>query len=92
MSRGYALAMTNTDVVLQGGPRDGSTFASDGLGLIEIEIDGMVHRYIPTTKHSAQHPVYTYDGMVNPAGAEDGVEQAHDRLASPLADDRDAPG
>lgn len=62
-----------------------------GPGLLEIEIGGMVHRYIPTTQtrpvDSADLPVYNYDGMVNPAGAEDGVEHAEKRMASPHAEE-----
>jgi hypothetical protein len=76
----------NTDAILQGGPRDGTAFTADGAGLVELEIDGMVHRYIVTTEQDAGRRVYTYDGMVDPRGAEDGVESAGDRRASPLAD------
>lgn len=77
--------------VLAGGPGDGDVVKVDQRGLHEIEVDGMVHRYIPTTKTRAtdggELPVYNYDGMVNPAGAEDGVEDADRRMASPLADE-----
>lgn len=79
------------EVVLTGGPRDGEKMETDGAGLLEIEISGMVHRYIPTKQTRAmggvELPVYNYDGMVNPAGAEDGVEDAERRMASPLADE-----
>jgi hypothetical protein len=58
---------------------------------MEIDVDGMVHRYIPTkqtrTVGGADLPAYNYDGMVNPAGAEDGVENAETRMASPRADE-----
>lgn len=84
--------MTSNEVLLAGGPRDGETVdtAAD-TGLLEIEDGGMVHRYIPT-KHTRpadgrELPVYNYDGVVNPAGAEDGVESAGRRMASPLADE-----
>jgi hypothetical protein len=83
--------MTNGDAILQGGPCDGETYRANGVGLVEIEIDGMVHRYIPTTQRlgeaGSDRTVYTYDGMINPDGAQDGAEKARDRLASPLADD-----
>ena len=82
--------MADTEAVLQGGPRDGTTFQAEGAGLIELEIDGMVHRYVPTTKNADGRAVYTYDGMVDPDGAQDGVEHAKDRLASPLAKERDS--
>ncbi|MDG4823709.1 hypothetical protein O7635_17780 [Asanoa sp. WMMD1127] len=78
--------MADTDAILRGGPRDGTQFQAEGAGLIELEIDGMVHRYIPTTQQADGHAVYTYDGMVNPRGAEDGVASAAARQASPLAD------
>lgn len=77
--------------MLAGGPRDGEVMEVGDAGLLEVEVDGMVHRYIPTrqTRPSggADLPVYNYDGMVNPAGAEDGVENADRRMASPLADE-----
>jgi hypothetical protein len=83
--------MTNSDALLQGGPRDGTEFDSEGAGLIELEIDGMVHRYIPTMRRAGDKVVFTYDGMVDPTGAQDGVENAKDRLASPTAADREPP-
>jgi len=82
--------MTNHDTVLQGGPQDGTTLTAGGVGLIEIETDGLVHRYIPTTQRGGpdgQLTVYTYDGEVDPAGASDGAEHARDRAASPLAEE-----
>jgi hypothetical protein len=84
--------MTNTDAVLQGGPRDGTDFNAEGAGLIELEINGMVHRYIPTNQRDDDRAVYTYDGMIDPTGAQDGVESAADRAASPTAADREPPG
>jgi hypothetical protein len=86
--------MTNADAILQGGPCDGDTYPANGAGLVEVEIEGMVHRYIPTTQRlgdaGSERAVYTYDGMINPGGGEDGAERAKDRLASPLADDPSA--
>ena len=84
--------MTNSDALLQGGPRDGTEFNAEGAGLIELEIDGMLHRYIPTTRRAGDKAVFTYDGMVDPTGAQDGVERAADRLASPTAADREPSG
>ncbi|WP_203718986.1 hypothetical protein [Asanoa siamensis] len=83
--------MTTSDALLQGGPRDGTEFASEGAGLIELEIDGKVHRYIPTMRRLDDKAVYTYDGEVDPTGAQDGVENARDRSASPTAADREPP-
>lgn len=83
--------MSDNDAVLQGGPRDGTPFSSQGAGLVEVEIDGLVHRYILTGKRQesegSEAAVYTYDGVVDPTGAQDGAEHAKSRMASPLADD-----
>jgi hypothetical protein len=78
--------MADVDAVLVGGPRDGTRFAAGGVGLVELEIDGLVHRYIRTTTHRGDLLAYTYDGEIDPDGAADGVENARARQASPLAD------
>jgi hypothetical protein len=80
--------MSGNDVIMVGGPRDGEVVTARE-ALIEVEIDGMLHRYVQT--HASResggrtYPVYNYDGMVNPRGAESGVEDAEDRLRSPAA-------
>ncbi|MCO1616282.1 hypothetical protein ACGFKZ_19430 [Micromonospora tulbaghiae] len=80
---------TNTKAYLVGGPRDGSSQDADGKALVEIEIDGMIHRYIRTTKqHGDDGVVYNYDGMVAPGGGEPGVEDPAARVASPKADEQ----
>jgi hypothetical protein len=80
---------TNTKAYLVGGPRDGSSQDAEG-ALLEIEIDGMIHRYIRTTKqHGEGSTVYNYDGMVAPGGGEPGVEDPAARVASPKADAED---
>ncbi|MEH0829741.1 MULTISPECIES: hypothetical protein [Micromonospora] len=80
---------TNTKAYLVGGPRDGSSQDTDGKALVEIEIDGMIHRYIRTTKqHGDDGVVYNYDGMVAPGGGEPGVEDPAARVASPKADEQ----
>ena len=77
---------TNTKAHLVGGPRDGNTLDA-GDALVEVEIDGMMHRYIRTTKQSDEGAtVYNYDGMVSPDGGEPGVEDPAARVASPKAD------
>ncbi|MEV4537496.1 hypothetical protein AB0J82_27335 [Asanoa sp. NPDC049518] len=81
--------MTTSDALLQGGPRDGTEFNAEGAGLIELEIDGMMHRYIPTMRREGDKTVFTYDGVVDPTGAQDGVESAKDRLASPTATEQE---
>jgi hypothetical protein len=81
----------NSQVVLVGGPRDGAVVEAGSPGLLEVEVGGMMHRYIPTKQtrpvDGADLPAYNYDGMVNPAGAEDGVENAEKRMASPRAEE-----
>ncbi|MFG1739132.1 hypothetical protein ACGFLT_13995 [Micromonospora chalcea] len=79
---------TNTKAYLVGGPRDGSTQDADGKALVEIEIDGMIHRYIRTTKAHDDGVVYNYDGMVAPGGGEPGIEDPAARVASPKADEQ----
>jgi hypothetical protein len=77
---------TNTKAYLVGGPRDGSSQDAGDRALLEIEIDGMIHRYIRTTKQRDGGTVYNYDGMVAPGGGEPGVEDPAARVASPKAD------
>lgn len=78
---------TKTDAWLVGGPRDGSAHNADGAALLELDIDGMVHRYIRTTKrHDGNTTVYTYDGMVAPGGGEPGVEDPAARVGAPRTD------
>ncbi|WP_262287467.1 hypothetical protein [Micromonospora sp. MA102] len=77
---------TNTKAYLVGGPRDGSSQDAGDQALLEIEIDGMFHRYIRTTKQHDGGTVYNYDGMVAPGGGEPGVEDPAARVASPKAD------
>ena len=79
---------TNTKAYLVGGPRDGSSQDADGKALVEIEIDGMIHRYIRTTKAHDDGVVYNYDGMVAPGGGEPGGEDPAARVASPKADEQ----
>jgi hypothetical protein len=87
---GYATGMTHADAILIGGPRDGFTFSAESAGLVELEIEGLVHRYIPTSQHrtdgGTRRAVYTYDGVVDPDGALDGAEHSRQRRASPLGD------
>jgi hypothetical protein len=68
------------DAVLVGGPRDGEEFHAAGSALVELEVDGYVHRYIRTSAtrgtDGQTRLVYNYDGMVRPAMASG--EPAHD--------------
>ena len=66
------------DAILIGGPRDGNPVNAEDTALIELEIDGLVHRYLRTTAHREHDgrslPVYNYDGEVDPTGAQSGAE------------------
>jgi hypothetical protein len=73
--------MTSTDsndAILVGGPRDGTRFTSEEAALIELEIDGFLHRYIRTTAERERDGrsliVFNYDGVIDPSGAQSGVE------------------
>jgi hypothetical protein len=69
---------THQDAIFVGGPRDGNLFTSEEASLVELEIDGMVHRYIRTTRardrDGTSYTVYNYDGEIDPGGALPGVE------------------
>jgi hypothetical protein len=65
--------MNDVDAVLFGGPCDGATIETQGAELVEIQIHGLVYRYVPTAEHrtmpEGKCTVYTYDGMADPARA-----------------------
>lgn len=81
--------MAEDDAVLQGGPRSGTTFAAEGAALVELEIDGLAHRYIRTGQTRGDSVVYNYDGVVDPGGAQDGAERSHDRVATRISEGED---
>lgn len=80
---------TPNDAILVDGPRDGTFVSAGDAGLIEVEIDGLIHRYIRTTatrnREGEALTVYNYDGEVAPDGGQSGSENAAARVASPLA-------
>ena len=80
------------DAVLVGGPRDGIFLRSDGTAVAEVEIDGLLHRYHITTKKrehdGAQLTVYTYDGVIDPSGAQPGVETPETGVHAPIDEER----
>jgi len=69
---------TNHDVILVGGPRDGAVVRSAGSAVVEIEIDGFIHKYVLTKQHKqrdgASYTVFNYDGQIDPKGAQPGAE------------------
>jgi hypothetical protein len=68
------------EAVLVGGPRDGEPFDPADSALLELQVDGYVHRYVRTTAtreaDGQTRLVYNYDGMVRPAMASG--EPVHD--------------
>jgi uncharacterized protein YqjF (DUF2071 family) len=85
-----AASLPDHDAMLQGGPLDGTSTSAGDSGLVELEVDGIVHRYIRTTQRGGSDgrlTTYAYDGAVDPSGAEDGAEHAGERMASPLAEE-----
>ncbi|MFF5232772.1 hypothetical protein [Dactylosporangium sp. NPDC000521] len=69
---------TNQDILLVGGPRDGAVVHSPGSAVVEIEIDGFIHKYVLTSKKrqhdGTSYTVYNYDGEIDPRGATPGAE------------------
>jgi hypothetical protein len=69
---------TNADVILVGGPRDGAVVHSADSAVVELEIDGFIHRYVLTNQHTerdgSSYTVFNYDGMIDPNGAMPGAE------------------
>lgn len=63
----------SSDVILIGGPRDGDRYDSPDTAAIQLEIDGLFHRYLRTeaTREAGGETlrVYNYDGVVRPEAA-----------------------
>ncbi|MEV4417673.1 hypothetical protein [Catellatospora sp. NPDC049609] len=79
------------DVVLSDGPFDGSRLDGAEGPLLEMEADGLIHRYVATTAtrrvDDDELPVYQFDGTISPDGGMAGTENPENRIASPLADE-----
>jgi hypothetical protein len=86
------MADNGYDAVLVGGPRDGALLRSEGTAVAELEIEGLLHRYHITTKQrehdGVELTVYTYDGVIDPAGAQPGVETPETGAHAPVDQDR----
>jgi hypothetical protein len=65
--------MADTDAIFVGGPKDGTLFDAQDQGLVEVPIDDLVHRYVPTTKTRERdgqtYRVYNYDGEIRSSEA-----------------------
>jgi hypothetical protein len=59
-----------------GGPRDGEQLTAPDEGLVLVELDGLMHRYVRTTASRRVGDrtllVYNYDGVVRPEVAKSG--------------------
>ncbi|MCW6006425.1 hypothetical protein K1W54_17855 [Micromonospora sp. CPCC 205371] len=54
------------DAILVGGPRDGTFFDPEDAAIVELDIDGVRHRYVLTDQERHGHQLYAYDGTVTP--------------------------
>jgi len=65
---------TAPDAILVGGPRDGTFFTARDTAIVELEIDGLIQRYLRTRNRQDQNGrsmlVYVYDGAASPTGPE----------------------
>jgi hypothetical protein len=66
------------DVILVGGPRDAAVVHSVDAAIVELEIDGFIHRYVLTNQRRDRdgnaYTVFNYDGTIDPTGATPGAE------------------
>jgi hypothetical protein len=78
--------MADSDVILIGGPRDGTVIAAPDSGLVEVPIEGLTHRYILTSatrEHDGKtHRVFNYDGEIRNAQAQPDVQAPEGHLGS----------
>jgi hypothetical protein len=83
------------DVMLVGGPRDGVVVREPGAAVVEIEIDGFIHRYVLTGAHRERggdtYTVFNYDGEIDPTGAMPGAETPDGGRHSPIDVDEGRP-
>lgn len=67
------------DAILVGGPRDGTLFTADDTAIVELEIDGLIQRYLRTRHHEDHHGqdvvVFVYDGAGTREGSMPGAER-----------------
>lgn len=65
---------TAPDAILLGGPRDGTLFTAGDTAIVELEMDGLIQRYLRTRNRQDHHGrpvrVFVYDGAGSPTGAE----------------------
>ncbi len=80
---------TYDGTILVGGPRDGVILGTVDSAVVELEIDGMVHRYVVTTQSRDDgdnaYQVYNYDGEIDPSGAQPGAETPDGGRHNPIS-------
>ena len=76
------------DVVLVGGPYDGTAIGSDDRAVVELERESLIHRYVKTTKQREQdgrsYAAFNYDGEIDPNGSQPGIETPDGGHHTPL--------
>jgi hypothetical protein len=75
-SRAAMTTPTEPNAMLLGGPRDGTLFTVEDSAVVELEIDGLIQRYLRTTRRQNHHGqplvVFVYDGASGPTGIQTG--------------------
>jgi hypothetical protein len=81
-----------SDVILTGGPKDGAVVRNNNTTVVEVEIDGFIHRYVLTGRRrerdGATYAVFNYDGEIDPRGAMPGAETPDGGHHDPVDVDR----
>jgi hypothetical protein len=62
--------------MLLGGPRDGTLFTAEDAAIVQLEIDGLIQRYLRTARQEDHNGtplvIFAYDGASGPDGADPG--------------------
>ncbi|MEV4754923.1 hypothetical protein AB0J86_07400 [Micromonospora sp. NPDC049559] len=65
------------DALLLGGPRDGLLFTAEDAAIVQLEVDGLMQRYLRTSNREERNGiplvVFVYDGAGAPEGGEPAV-------------------
>lgn len=76
------------DVVLIGGPYDGTVIGTVDQAVVELEQQGLIHRYVMTSKRreheGRSYAAYNYDGAIDPTGSQPGIETPDGGHHTPL--------
>jgi hypothetical protein len=76
------------EVVLIGGPYDGIVIGTADQAVVELEREGLIHRYVKTSKHrehaGREYAAFNYDGVIDPTGSQPGIETPDGGHHTPL--------